>query len=235
MNRIIIYNSIMKKIVLLFLLILPLSLMGQPGKQYARAKTWDKTIANFLKEDEGKQYQNPILFIGSSSFTRWDNIASYFPEHNVLNRGFGASVTTDLIYYANQIIFPYQPAQVVIYEGDNDLVNNGTVEGFIRDMKTLIRMIEINMPGVPILLVSVKPSPRRDKYLDRYLDANLELHKIARENKHISFSDVASLMMDEKGEYRYDLFAADSLHINKKGYDLWASRIKQQLISPNKE
>jgi len=48
---------------------------------------------------------NPILFIGSSSFTKWVDVKNYFPGYTILNRAFGGSSLPDVIYFAEEVIF----------------------------------------------------------------------------------------------------------------------------------
>src|SRR6476619_4605039 len=64
---------------------------------------------------------NAILFVGSSSFTKWVDVQDYFRGYTIINRGFGGSSLEDVIRYADVIIFPYNPRQIVIYCGENDL------------------------------------------------------------------------------------------------------------------
>ena len=49
--------------------------------------------------------QNGVLFVGSSSFTKWTDVQNYFPNVKIINRGFGGSILPDVIRYANDIIF----------------------------------------------------------------------------------------------------------------------------------
>ncbi|MDO9153998.1 MAG: GDSL-type esterase/lipase family protein [Paludibacter sp.] len=201
---------------------------------YHRAITWDKTISEFRKEDAKRDSsKRPILFIGSSSFTRWTNLNSCFPNHEILNRGFGGSHASDIIYYAEQIIFSNKPAQILIYEGDNDLAGNMTVDEFLTDIKTLVRLIEIRLPGIPIAILSIKYSPSRHRYRDKYEAANVMLYEFARSKTHLTFIDVASLMIDAHGNYRKELFAEDMLHVNETAYQLWAERIRPVLTNNN--
>lgn len=223
---------LMRKIYLFFIAFLFVGNVFAGDSIYYRAKIWDKKIQEFILNDkkitpdEGKK----ILFIGSSSFTRWDNIQKYFPGYNIVNRGFGASVTSDLIYYAEQIIFPYNYSQIVIYEGDNDIGGGMAVNDFIDDIKTLVRMIEIRLPGVPVLILSVKSCPKRDKSRKLYEEANVKLYEFSLTKKHVTFVDVYSSLLDNMGNYKQELFAPDLLHINGKAYDLWAEKIRPYLV-----
>ena len=38
---------------------------------------------------------NAILFMGSSSFTNWNDVEQYFPSYKIINRGFGGSSLPD--------------------------------------------------------------------------------------------------------------------------------------------
>lgn len=201
---------------------------------YYRAKIWDSKISEFRKADaKSSQSTHPILFIGSSSFTRWTSLNSCFPEYDILNRGFGGSITSDLIYYAEDIIFRYKPSQIFIYEGDKDLSNNMTIDEFMIDIKTLVRIIEIRLPGVPVAILSIKSSPKRDRFRLKYETANARLKEFTQTKSNLTFIDVASVLIDEQGKYSKDMFAPDSLHINESAYSLWADHIRPHLITKN--
>ena len=64
---------------------------------------------------------NSILFVGSSSFAFWKTMQEDLKEYPVINRGFGGSELSHAILYADKIILPYRPKQVVIYSGENDI------------------------------------------------------------------------------------------------------------------
>src|SRR4029079_19167114 len=97
------------KIALLFLVFVKV-LIAQENPPF-----WDD-IQAFKKQDSIKPPQkHAILFVGSSSFTKWTDVQTYFPGYTIINRGFGGSTLTDVMRYANDIIFPYDPKEIVIY------------------------------------------------------------------------------------------------------------------------
>ena len=53
--------------------------------------------------------KDAILFLGSSSFTMWKDVADYFPDKTIINRAFGGSRLLNLNYYAEDLLNPYQP------------------------------------------------------------------------------------------------------------------------------
>src|SRR6478609_363182 len=101
-------------------------------------------IQTFKKQDSIQMPpQHAILFVGSSSFTKWTDVQNYFPDYPIINRGFGGSSLPDLVRYADDIIFPYHPKEIVIYCGDNDLATSDTVSAqtVFERFKTLYEMI----------------------------------------------------------------------------------------------
>ena len=62
-------------------------------------------IQNFKRQDSTSlPPKNAILFIGSSSFTKWTDVQNYFPDYAIINRGFGGSTLLDQIRYEKDII-----------------------------------------------------------------------------------------------------------------------------------
>lgn len=78
-------------------------------------------IQHFKKQDSIHfPPKHAILFLGSSSFRKWTDVQKAFPTYTIINRGFGGSTLPDAVRYLDKIVFPYQPRQILIYEGDND-------------------------------------------------------------------------------------------------------------------
>ena len=167
--------------------------------------------------------KDPILFIGSSSFTNWKDVQDYFPNQTILNRGFGGSSLPHLNLYAEEVIFKYKPKQIIIYCGENDLsggahINADTILNRVKSLYTLIRQ---SLPMVPIVYISMKPSPSRRKYLSTMKLANEQIAAFIKGQEHCAFLDVFTPMLTSEGQIRGELFLSDSLHMNKKGYQLW--------------
>ncbi len=175
---------------------------------------------------------HPVLFLGSSSFQKWTNVQDYFPGYPILNRGFGGSSLPDIIRYANEIIYPYKPKQVVIYCGDNDLAASDTVTSktVLNRFISLFNAIRNHLPEVPLLFVSIKPSPSREKLLSKMMKANQMIKEFLQTKKHTAYADVFSKMLDAQGHPIKDIFTEDNLHMNAKGYAIWQKVIQPYLI-----
>ncbi len=179
------------------------SLCAQDSTYY-RAKIWDSKISGFRKADAKNIHPtHPILFIGSSSFARWIGLRYCFSKYYILNCGFKGSITSDLIYYADDIIFPYKPSQIFIYEGDKDLANSMSIDELMIDIKTLVRIIEIRLPGFPVAILSIKSNPKRDRFRLKYETSNALLKEFTQTKSNLTFIDVASVLIDEHGKYQW--------------------------------
>jgi lysophospholipase L1-like esterase len=172
---------------------------------------------------------NLIIFTGSSSVRRWKNINDYFPSKNIINTGFGGSQMSDLLYYCDSLIIKYKPVQVFVYEGDNDIAAGKKPVEVIKDAEALFKKITSGIPGVQIVIISIKPSVLRWKLKDEYISLNKSYENISQTHKNIQYVDVWTPLLDKNGNPKKEIFISDSLHINKLGYDIWADKIKKFL------
>jgi len=189
-------------------------------------------IQAFKKQDSAHfPAKNSILFVGSSSFNFWKDMHDYFPGYPLINRGFGGSSLTDVIRYAPDIIYPYEPKQIVIYCGENDLaVENATPQIVLDRVKTLFNMIRSKFKNVPVLYVSIKPSPSRAHLMPVMVSSNKLIKAFLNRQQKAIFVDVYSKMLQKDGKPRTDIFTADNLHMNAKGYAIWKKEIESKLV-----
>jgi lysophospholipase L1-like esterase len=195
-------------------------------------------IQNFKKQDSAHfPPKNAILFVGSSSIRKWEDVQSYFPDEKIINRGFGGSELTDAIRNANEIIIPYHPKQVVIYSGENDLAYSDTITPVIvlARFRSLFNIIRSALPGVPLIYISIKPSPSRAALMPRMEEANKLIKQFLQSKKKTVFVDIYHKMLDKNGKPMPDLFLDDNLHMNAKGYHIWQKAIAPYLIKDKRQ
>ncbi len=215
-----------KKIIrlLVFLLLIGTDSFSQP---------FITEINNFKRQDSLQAPPaNPILFIGSSSFTMWKDVSTYFPDHTILNRGFGGSVLTNQVYYADDVIFKYNPKQIVIYCGENDIASDKiSPKELKKRYKALHKLIRNRLPAVPIAYISMKPSPIRESFLPQLKAGNKLVKKYIRRQKNTRYIDVFHAMLENDDSVKKDIFLEDRLHMNAKGYAIWQPIIAPFLIN----
>jgi hypothetical protein len=172
------------------------------------------------------------LFIGSSSFTLWKDVQSYFPGYIIINRAYGGSRLLDLNKDFNEIVPPYNPKQVVIYCGENDFASADTlapVEVTSR-FKQLFNQIRKKFPNVNITYVSMKPSPSRWYMHKKFIVANRGIRKFLNKQPNTSYIDVWHKMLGKNHKPLAGIFIQDQLHMNSSGYQIWQKAIQPYLL-----
>lgn len=176
-----------------------------------------------------KSPENLIIFTGSSSIRMWKDVAERYAGYNIVNRGFGGSQMSDLLYFLDDIVIKSNPCQVFIYEGDNDISAGKSKEQIIADAEKVIAKIWAANPDTEIVLISPKPSVARWNLKEQYLALNKSLASRARSEAKLKFVDVWTPVLDENGIVRSDIFLEDNLHMNAKGYEVWEETIRPYL------
>jgi len=136
--------------------ILPISL-GNASEQDRTAFFLPEIDAFSQWDKENSFPKRAVLFVGSSSINYWPS-AEAFPEVPIINRGFGGSISTDILYFYDRVIAKYRPRTVVIYVGDNDIALGLTAEKTSDTLKILIQKIAHDFPKTRIIYLPIKPS-----------------------------------------------------------------------------
>jgi len=183
---------------------------------------WAKDMDDFAAQDAANPPpRDAVLFIGSSSIRKWTSLAQDFAGTPVINRGFGGSEVRDSTFYADRIVVPYKPREVVFYAGDNDLNSGRSVQQVVDDTFAFIGRIRRDLPGVRVVYISIKPSPSRIELLPKIRQANAQIAQRAAQLQGVHYVDVFTPMLTADGQLRPELFEADMLHMKPQGYALW--------------
>jgi len=211
----------MKNLILYILLLATVSLHAQNPLRF------EKEVNDLVAGDSTINRNDIILFTGSSSIRLWKDLPAYFPEYNVVSRGFGGSEMSDLLYYADKLIFPYRPKMIFIYEGDNDIKNGKSPDQVLQTADSLLSAIRKQLPAARVVFISAKPSVARWQMKGTYEEYNRKLKAWVKNQENVEFADVWTPMLDRVGNVRQDLFVEDNLHMNKTGYTIWAKVMRK--------
>lgn len=193
---------------------------------------YEEDILKFEETDSIKGYnEGEILFLGSSSIRKWFSVKKDMFPIPIMNRGFGGSTLPEAVYYFNRIVMPYKPSAIVLYEGDNDITAPFlSPEVILKMFNLFVRLTEKYLPNTSIYFLSIKPSPAREKFMDKLLITNKLIEDECNKNTKLFYIDITEKMYDENGYIRRDIFQKDRLHMNKKGYNIWKLIIKDALL-----
>ena len=213
---------------LLTLLLLPLVATAVADeKTFAK---WEKEIAAFEAADrESPPPKGAILFIGSSSIRMWETLAKDFPEHRVINRGFGGSQIVDATQFADRIVIPYAPRQIILYSGGNDINAGKSPEQVLADLEAFVAKVRSALPETEIAYIAIAGNPARWTQVEKVEEANALIERFTREQPRLKFIDVFPHMLGTDGLPRPEIFVEDRLHMNAEGYKLWRELIRPHL------
>ena len=204
--------------------------LGSPANVHAQG--FESEISAFERADlASSPPADPVLFVGSSSIRVWPDLPGDFPDFPAMNRGFGGSHMSDVLYYFDRVVAPYDPALILVYEGDNDLAGGKSVDTVYADYLEFVARVDEQVPGADIAFIATKPSPSRSQYLEVTRQLNERLEVLAESDPHLWFIDIFTPMLNDSGQPRPELFGSDMLHMNADGYVLWQSIIAPMLAA----
>ncbi len=199
------------------------------------AKRWTQYEPSFKEFAEANLAKPPvkggILFVGSSIFRQWKDVAENMAPLPVLNRAFGGSRTGDQLARFEQLVPVYQPKVIVYYCGSNDLNAKpaDAPEVIFARFREFSERVRTQYPATRLIYVSATRSPDRVprwEQVDHY-NALARAYCVATPGR--TFVDVNPALVDANGHPRLDLYVADKLHFHPPAYVAFTAIIKPVL------
>ncbi len=186
---------------------------------------FEQEIRDYLDESPIVHDSNLIVFTGSSSIRFWTDLKDAFPNHNVVNRGFGGSHMSDLAHYLDDLVIKHRPSMVLIYEGDNDIADGEVPDDILAEAVAIVDRLRAADSTMTIAFISPKPSIARWNLRSDYKRYNQILEDKIAELPGVWYIDVWKPMLVRGRMLREDLFIDDGLHMNETGYEIWREAI----------
>lgn len=189
---------------------------------------FEKAIQAFEAEDAAKAPpKDATLFVGASNIRRWQSLPERFKKTPVLNRGFGGSQISDVVHFADRCVLKYQPKQIYLNAGGNDLHAGKTPEEVLAAFEAFVSKVRTALPKTAISFISIPASPARWDEVSQVRQANA-LIAASCAKQGVEFIDVFSLLLGADGRPRPELYVEDKLHFSEAGYDVMTSAIRWQ-------
>ena len=176
-----------------------------------------------------------VVFIGDSITQGWENEgkevwAKYYAPRNAVNLGIGGDRTQHVLWRLdNGNIDGLKPKAAVLMIGTNNSNGEDNSPGQIADgVSAIVRKLREKLPDTKILLLAI--FPRSENYSaqrGKLAMINQVLRKQADE-KNVFWVDFGDRFLDNDGSIPGALMP-DYLHLSKKGYEIWAESIEDQL------
>lgn len=211
-------------------------LKTQLDRAQARLNDWP-ALARY--RDDNAKVQPPtknearVVFMGDSITDGWDNPGNggFFPGKPYLDRGISGQTTPQMLIRFQPDVIALRPRVVVILAGTNDIAGNTGPITLQAIQDNLISMAELaRANGIRMVLSSLLPvsdyESRDGKPINQTTRRPPEKIKALNEwmkqyalEKHLTYLDYYSAMVDEKG-FLKDEVSNDGLHPNPKGYEV---------------
>ncbi|MDX9752615.1 MAG: SGNH/GDSL hydrolase family protein [bacterium] len=191
---------------------------------------WQKDMQQFQEQDQqAMPPTHSVLFVGSSSIRLWD-LKTSFPDKPYINRGFGGSHLLDSVYHMDQIVIPYRPRLIFLYAGDNDIAYGLTPQQVLDHFRLFAGRVHQSLPDTKIVYVSIKTSLNRWGVHEAMRATNQLIKNYCDTIDFLDFFDADTPLLDSEGKPDPIYFMEDQLHLNKKGYAIWAEAIQPFLV-----
>lgn len=198
----------------------------------AAIERWEKEIVKLEARNQSEQYpSDAILFLGSSSIRRWDEIAVDMSPYRAIQRGYGGAKYSDVAVFAERLIHPHQYRALVMFVGND--VSGKPADHTPDQVEQLVRHIvavsHAHQSDAPVLIIEVTPTEKRFEVWPKIREVNARLREIALTTPNTYFVATAGDYLDRDGNPRNELFVEDRLHLNRDGYQRWSTLIRRRL------
>lgn len=192
---------------------------------------YEKDMQRFEKENaDNPPTDETTFFVGSSTFTIWNNIPKDFKEFNAVNRGFGGSQITDWLNFAcDRVLVDCKPRRIVFFCGCNDIAVGKSAEDTFSNFKKFLNKMRDANPNLVMHFCALHMPPVREKNWEEFRKFNASVKALADIDPNIYYVDFAAATSDENGAGRAELFRDDRLHLKREGEEALIPLIKESI------
>ena len=200
---------------------------------YPDPARFEEQIASFEQADrQSFPPAGAVLCIGSSSMRGWHGtIREDLAPLTLIPRGFGGSNMNDVVHFADRVVLPYEPRAILLYEGDNDIAHGISPDTVMARFEELVSIVHSNFPEVRFYALAVKPSIARWSVWPAMAETNRRMQERCAKDARLTYIDIATPMLNRKGEPRAEIFVKDNLHLNRQGYEIWRDAVRPVLVT----
>lgn len=199
-----------------------------------RPEQYEDKVADLEERLMDPAPQGVVLLTGSSFFEMWETSAEDLDGIDTVNVGISGTKIGDQIHYLDRLVFPFAPRALVVYAGSNDISGfpffSKTADQVVPRVQEYVSLVHEEYPGLPIYYVAITEAPIRETVRPEIQAANRMLSTWAEETGAITFIDTAPTLLTPDGGIDESIFLDDRLHFNERGYEKFASAIRDALL-----
>lgn len=165
--------------------------------------------------------KNQVLFMGDSDIDFWPTSSSFEGAYNV---GYGGYTCLDVIKEIDRFLATFQPRQLVLVCGENDLAGGASVATTLARLDRILEKTQA--ANLPVVFLGTKPEPdsrslwkKYEQYDQGLKDRAKRLTSTTTRYPSLVFIDSYQGFLDA-GNGK-ELYANDQLHLSNLGYRYW--------------
>ena len=185
-----------------------------------------------------KQYQSAekggVLIMGSSTMDYWADWQTDIGNRLGYNVGIGGTIVEDWLYAYDKLVKPFNPSTILIYLGGNNINNMGHTGQYAESlMENLLNKMHADFPDAEIYYIYSMAVPscyKGGKFNYEYGQFIEEMKKLVADTNWLNGIDTFTSLTKD-GEARKDLYRDDGIHLNEKGYYIFAQIINDAVFN----
>ncbi len=191
-------------------------------------------LIQYSKYDSSNNMKN-IVFFGDS-ITEQYKLDKFFHEPYIINKGVGGDKTEDLLERIEKDVYQYNPSDVIILVGINDILHDINDDDILLNIETIVNDIKLNRPAANIFVESIYPineklineNKEHKVYNKNIKSINKEIKQMCLQNG-VTYINVFDSLTDEEGNLKR-LYTKEGLHLTNLGY-LRVTSVLQEYIN----
>lgn len=178
---------------------------------------------------------NDIVMFGNSITEGGKDWNAILKLKNVRNRGISGDIAAGLVDRTNSIVRG-KPQKLFILIGINDISREIPNDTIVGNIEKIVQEFKLKSPKTKIHLQSILPfdqskrgsNKRLENKTQTVIDANRMIKALAQKYR-VEFINLYPLFVEKNTNILKDDISYDGLHLNEKGYEIWAKELKKHL------
>ena len=206
----------------------PAELLGHCQEVDRFGPVFPDVIARWRARDDADPWPaGRVVFVGSSSMRRWDDLARAYAGYLPIQRGFGGAQLGEVARSAWDLILRHRPRGVVVFAGTNDVAAGVSPPIVVARLRCLRERMAVGLGlRVPLIFIGITPTPSRWAQWPQARAVNEAVAALAASDPGLIYADVPAAFLAQGQPPPSRLFVSDQLHLSPEGYALWDAALR---------
>jgi hypothetical protein len=181
-----------------------------------------------LRDEARPPRMDSIVLVGNSFFVDWPNIAADLAPFPVINNALAGFELRDIVNNADKLVLPYNPTDVIVFAGLEDLIDGRMPREVFHDYHRLADLVHVSSPKTVVSYLSLIVTPETWEIRDAIRVTNHLIAAYTKDHPQTNYIDIHSAAVEPSGKPRQEHFD-DGRRPSRDGYAAWAPIITAAL------